>query len=156
MRLYVHNPGSMEVLAIEDADANVSLSELIAVVDGDFVFVDDKGEPVDITFTLTEISVAIDTHHHHVHRHPCKAITVEVVYNGRPVTIDGAPNVRIEEILMRAIADLGIDPISAADLVLRLPGTDHDISGSTFIGELVPRGECSLKLNLLAGSREHG
>jgi ribosomal protein L32 len=146
----------MEVTHIDEADANVSLSELIVVVEGDFVFVDDKGEPVDIALTLIEIAVAADTHHHHIHHHSCKAIKVDITYNGRPVSMSVTPNLRVEDVLLQAIADFGIDPVSAADLVLRLPGTDQDISGSTFIGELVPRGDCTLKLNLLPGSREHG
>lgn len=156
MRLYVHSPGSNEVTAIENADANTSLGEQISIAEGDFVFVDDNNDPVDITLTLTQITITVEKHHHHVHHHPCKEIKVEVMYNGRPVFINAVPNGRIEDVLMRAIAELGIDPVSAADLVLRVPGTDQDLSGSTFVGELLPRGDCSLVLNLLAGNREHG
>jgi len=158
MRLYIHRPGE-EVSLLDNVDPTVSLETLVEVAEGDFVFLDNNGEPVDIKVTLVELIEVIsrsDQPHHHVHHHPCRSISVEVVYNGRSVRVDGPPSMTAQTVLLQAIADFGIDPATGADLVLRRPGSDDDIPSSAPIGELVPRGECSLALDLRPGHREQG
>lgn len=158
MRLYNHRPGE-DVSLINDVDPQLPLETLIEVAEGDYVFLDDHGEPVDVRVKLVELIELTghdDRPHHHVHHHPCRRITVEVVYNGRTVRVEGPPNMTAEAVLLQAIADFGIDPATGADLVLRRPGSDDDISSSTPIGELVSRGECSLFVDLRPGHREQG
>jgi hypothetical protein len=159
VRLYIHAPGTADVVIMDEASPDARLSTLVEVVEGDFVFFDDGDEPVDIQLTLVEIiqgSGHQDHHHHHVHHHPCRKIMVGVVYNGRTKEVPAVPATLVETVLLRAISEFGIDPVTGADLVLLLPGSDDDLSGSKHIGELVGRGTCSLTLNLLPGHREQG
>jgi len=157
MRLYVHRPGSSEIEVVEDAPTDRPLGEvLVEVVEGDFVFVDDAGEPVDLQVTLVEIVEVGPRHHHHVHHHPCRSISVSVNYNGRLVDVGSRPNTTVEAVLTNAISAFGIDPVTGADLVLRVPGTDADLPASRHIGSLVARGTCSVTLNLVPGHREQG
>lgn len=157
MRIYIHSPGIEKIEIIEDVDLNSQFSDHITLGEGDFVFVDEQDVPIDYSIVISEIEISPhNSHHHHVHRHPCREISTTVSYNGRPVTITVRPNSRVGQVLDDAIARFEIDPVSGADLVLRLLGSTDDLSNSRFIGELVPRGSCSLELNLLAGHREHG
>jgi hypothetical protein len=156
MRLYVHRPGTSEIDVLEDVPTDVGLGEVILdVVEGDFVFLDDNGEPIDLRVTLAEL-VEVDVHHHHVHHHPCRSITVNVNYNGRPESIEARPNTTVETVLTSAISAFGIDPVTGADLVLRVPDTDADLPGSRHIGALVHRGSCLVILNMMPGHREQG
>ena len=156
MRIYIHSPGIETIEIIEDVDANFRLSDHITLGEGDFIFVDEQGVPIDCSIVIAEIEISPHNSHHHVHRHPCREISTEVSYNGRQVTITVRPNSRVGQVLDDAIARFEIDPVSGADLVLRLPGSNDDLSNSRFIGGLVSRGSCALELNLLAGHREHG
>jgi hypothetical protein len=158
MRLYLHTPGSLDVAVVEDVDPDANLSAIVEVGEGDFVFVDDGEEPVDVQLSIVEIlGVSRDEPgHHHVHRHPCREIIVEVVYNGRGRAIPARPGTHVETLVLRAISEFGIDPVTGADLVLRFPGSDDDLPSSECVGSLVVPGSCSLTLNLLPGHREQG
>jgi hypothetical protein len=159
MRLYVHDPGEEEVAVIEDVSPEVQLASMIEVIDGDYVFFDEDDAPVDLQMTLIEIFQVRgleQRHHAHVHRHPCLRIAVEVIYNGVTKPVPAVPGSLVEKVLLRAVSEFGIDPVTGADLVFRIPGTNDDLPGSERIGRLTPRGTCSLTLNLLPGHREHG
>ncbi len=157
MRLYIHRPGTNDIDTLKDAPTDTPLGQiLVDVVEGDFVFVDDNGEPVDLQIALIEIVEVGSRHHHHVHHHPCRSISVSVSYNGRFEDVGATPNTTVEDVLTNAISAFGIDPVTGADLVLRLPGTDADLPASRHIGSLVPRGICSVTLNLVPGHREQG
>jgi hypothetical protein len=159
MRLYIHHPGSPEVSVVEDASPDARVATLVDVVEGDFVFFDDGDDPVDIQLTLAEVVRGFaeeDRHQHHVHHHPCRQIAVEVVYNGRTKEVPARAGTQVETVLLRAISEFEIDPVTGADLVLRLPGSADDLGGTTHVGTLVPRGRCTLTLNLLPGHREQG
>jgi hypothetical protein len=157
MRIYVHGPGSSEVVVLDEAPTDRRLSDLVEILDGDYVFLDDEDEPVDIQLSLVAI-VRTDepTHHHHLHHHPCRQITVVVFYNGMNKEVPASAGTRVESVLLRAISLFGIDPVTGADLVLRRQGTEADLPPSTHIGSLVPRGSCTISLNLLPGHREQG
>jgi len=139
MRLYVHRPGTSKIDVLEEVATDVALGEVIVdVVEGDFVFLDDNGEPIDLQVTVAELVTTGVRHHHHVHHHPCRSITVNVNYNGRLQGVGATPNTTVETVLTSAISAFGIDPVTGADLVLRIPGTDADLPGSLHIGVLVP------------------
>lgn len=158
MRLYLHTPGTSDVAIVEDVDPDATLSTVVEIIEGDFVFIDDGDEPVDIQLSIVEILEVSrdDPGHHHVHHHPCHEIVVQIVYNGREKIIPARPGTLVETALLRAISEFGIDPVTGADLVLRLPGSDDDLPGSDRVGSLVGRGNCALTLNLLPGHREQG
>lgn len=76
-----------------------------------------------------------------------------MTYGGAPQILNVAPSTRIQALQARALQAFGIDPVTGATLVLRLPGTESDLPGST---HLTGRGECRLALNLLPSTREAG
>jgi hypothetical protein len=157
VRIYIHRPGTNDIDVLEDAPTDVPLVQvLVDVVEGDFVFIDDNGEPIDLQITLIEIVEVGTRHHHHVHHHPCRSISVSVNYNGRVEDVGATPNATVEAVLTSAISAFGIDPVTGADLVLRVPGSDSDLPGSRHIGSLVPRGTCTATLYLVPGHREQG
>jgi hypothetical protein len=168
MRLYIHSPGTAEVTVIEDVAPDTRVDAVVEVVEGDYVFLDDDDEPINVQLTIAALVQNSEHgdrqhhhqhhhhHHHHVHHHPCLKLEVGVVYNGQTKSVPAVPGTLIETVLLRALAAFEIDPVTGADLVLRLPGSDDDLPGSKHVGELIQRGSCSVTLNLLPGHREAG
>ena len=153
IRLYLHSPD--HEIEIIEVTGTARVRDVITVEE-DLIFLDGNDEPVDIDLTLIEIVTDSGQHHHHVHKHPCRRITVEVTYGGLTKTLEAAPSSPIESLRLRAVHDFGIDPVTGATLVLRLPGTDADLPGNGYLTELVLRRHCSLALNLLPSGREAG
>ena len=80
-----------------------------------------------------------------------------VFYNGRQVSRAFGPGSTIERVLAWAVGTDGfnIDPTTAHDLVLRLPGQPEDLDPSTHVGTLAPNGG-ELALDLLPSARFAG
>lgn len=154
MRLYLHVAGQ-DVQLMENVDPAARICDVVPVAD-ELVFVDDDEEPVAVEVTLHEVLLDRNARHLHLHRHPCRRIAVKVTYGGAPQILNVAPSTRIQALQARALQAFGIDPITGATLVLRLPGTESDLSGSTHLSDLTRRGECRLTLNLLPSIREAG
>jgi hypothetical protein len=158
VRIYNHQPDS-DTTVIDDIEETATVASLLEVADTDYVFLDDDDEPIRIDVAIVEVLRGRGRepgHHHHIHRHSCRTITVSVTYGGALRRILAAPNTPVATITTEALTAFQIDPVTGADLVLRVPGSDSDLSDSTCIGSLTHGRDCAADLNLLPAHREAG
>lgn len=153
MRLHVHSGKDGEVRTVADAAADSSLADHVELGDGMFVFVvDDIGRELETTGQLAD---TFGEGAGRVVTHPGRQITVEVHYAGNTAALTVSPGARLAAIRDQAISQLGIDPASAADLGLRLPGGTEDLPLDKPIASIA-RGANDVDLELVALVRPQG
>jgi hypothetical protein len=111
------------------------------------------GLEIDIERTVVEIFGELPGH---VITHRCHTVAVTVSYAGQDVELTVHPAVRVKDLRVKAIEALQLDAASSADLVLRLPGETTDLAASHPIGAYVPKGTCSLIVDLVHVVRPQG
>jgi hypothetical protein len=153
MRLHAYEAGSRTATTYPEVGPGTRLRELVIM--GTDVVAYQVGNDVEVDVELT-VSEIFGDGPGHVIVHPCREITVTVDYAGTDKTIKARPSERIGDVRTRAISELGLDPQSSADLVLRLPGTAEELPDASPIGAYVPRGTCALTLDLVHASRPQG
>jgi hypothetical protein len=153
MRIHTYSAGSETATTHPEVSPSTRLRELVISETDTVAYQVGNDVEVDVELTVTEI---FGDGNGHVIVHPCREITVTVDYAGTDKVIRARPSARIGEIRSRAIAELGLDPQSSADLVLRLPGTTEELPEASPVGAYVPRGTCALTLDLVHASRPQG
>lgn len=153
MRLHVHSGQDGTVHTIADAPTDSSVADHVDFPAGAHVFaVDDTGRELDATDRLVD---AFSEGTGRVVTHPGRQITVAVHYAGAAATLTVSPGVRLAVIREQAISQLGIDPASAADLGLRLPGGTEDLPLDKPIASIA-KGADRVDLELVALVRPQG
>ncbi|WP_292836612.1 hypothetical protein [Microbacterium sp.] len=153
MRLHVHSGKDGQVRTVEDAAAESSLGDHVELKEGMSVFaVDDTGRELD---TTDQLGATFDEGTARVVTHPGRQITVEIHYAGNSASLTVSPGVRLAAIRGQAISQLGIDPASAADLGLRLPGGTEDLPLDKPIASIANGGN-HVDLELVALVRPQG
>jgi len=153
MRLHVHSGEDGQVRTVPDAASESSLADHVELKAGVFVFaVDDTGRELDPSFQLAD---TFGEGTGRVVTHPGRQITVEVHYAGATASTTVSPGGRLAAIREQAISQLGIDPASAADLGLRIPGGTEDLSLDRPIASIA-KGANHVDLELVALVRPQG
>jgi len=116
------------------------------------IFIEDEGEPLDVTILVHEH--AHQRKVHHVHR--CKEIKVTVNYQAVPEHHRFPPATRIEKVLHWAVKKFKIDPTIAPEMALALTGTVNELPGGAHIGRYAKHDHCSVELDLIRGDIHQG
>jgi len=152
MRLHVHDQDG-RVRTIPEAPADSTVADHVDLTPGLHAFeVGDTGQELDATDQLAD---TFGEGTGRVVTHPGRQITVEVHYAGATVTLTVSPGMRLAVIREQAISQLGIDPASAADLGLRLPGGTEDLPLENPIASIA-KGANHVDLELVALVRPQG
>lgn len=155
MRLYLHSPGC-EVAVLEAAEDS-KLRDLFEINDA-LIFLE-ADEPVDVDLTLAEAiqrAGHVGRRHQHVHKHHCRRVEVGVNYGGVTKDVASAPSAVLEQVRSHAVRAFQIDPVTAATMVLRIPGKNADLPGSEHLSDLLEPDTCRVELNLVPSGREAG
>lgn len=153
MRLHVHSGQHDQVQTVPDAAAHSAIADYVDLTVGVLVFaVDDTGRELDPTSRLADV---FDGGTGRIVTHLGREITVVIDYAGTSATLTVSPGTRLAAIRETAIAQLGIDPASAADLGLRSPGGAEDLPLDKPIAS-VAKGASHVALELVALVRPQG
>lgn len=153
MRIHTYSPGAGGAVTHADVAPDVVLHQLLVVETNEYVY--RVGDEVEIDVEQTVVDI-IDEEVVHVIAHPCRSVTVTVGYAGDDKDISVHPAAHIKRLRAKAIEVFDIDPASAADLVLRLPGSNNDLPLQHPVGTYVPRGTCGLTVDLVHAVRAQG
>lgn len=151
MRIYVHDASGAHTLDLDDPAT--PLTKAVPVDGQERLWPENSDEPLLADATVADIG---NGRTGHVHRGR-GLITVTVTYNGLVESRDFGPGTTIERLFEWVTGRRGfnVDPAAAADLVLRLPGTEDDLDPGTHIGTLVSKAK-ALALDLLPAQRFAG
>src|SRR6266496_1658795 len=134
MRIHTYAAGSQSAVTHPEVAPDVRLRGLVIIEAGEAAYrIGDEAE-VDVEVTVSEI---FGEGPGHVIVHHCREIAVTISYAGADKVITVRPSARIEEIRTEAIKVLGQDPLSSADLVLRLPGSAEELPDTSPVGAFV-------------------
>ena len=153
MRIHTYAAGADAPVTHPDVEPGVRLRELVVVEADERVYRVGGATEIDIDVTVIEL---FGTDPGHVIVHPCREITATVSYTGNDKVVTAHPSAHVRDVRAKAIAEFGLDAGSSADLVLRLPGSTADLVLSTPIGAYVPKGTCSVTLDLVHLVRPQG
>jgi hypothetical protein len=153
MKVHAYEPGNPAAVTHPDTDGETRLRELVVIEAKEAVYQVGGTTVVDMDLTITEI---FGEGPGHVIVHPCPEITVTVDYQGRSVKQEARPSERLSDIREKAVRELPLPPGQAVDLVLRLPGSTEELPEGSPVGAYVPRGDCSLTLDLVHATRPQG
>ncbi len=150
---FIHGDESEELIKIRDNEVPREVRDLLTDAD-DLIWVIDEDEPLALDVVLTDLAKGRRT----LIRHRCKKVNVTVQYNGLESVFRLAPSRKIKAVIRKALADpkFEIDPTSAAELELRIPGADEALDGPLPIGRFVRKGKCELLLLVVVAVRHAG
>lgn len=150
---YIHGDDSEGVIKIKDDEIPREARDLLTEAD-DVLWVLDEDEPLALNTVLSELEKGRRV----LVRHRCRKVNVTVRYNGLESVYRLAPSRKFKAVIRKALADaqFEIDPTSAGDLELRVPGTEEALDIATPIGRYVPKGKCELVLILIVAIRHAG
>lgn len=153
MRIHTYTAGTRGAVTDPDVSPETRVRDLVTVEVDELVYrVGDEAE-LDIELTIVEI---FGPEPGHLIVHHCREIAVTVSYAGTETQLTVHPATHLKQVRARAIAALGLDAGSSADLILRLPGSTEELSATNPIGTYVPKGTCALTLDLLHLVRPQG
>jgi hypothetical protein len=153
MPIHVHGDDTEGVVTIDDVGQK-KVSDLCAHED-EWIWVLDEDAPLDPETPLAEL---VASHRIELVKHRCRKINVTVSYNGLEAVFRVPPALKIRALVRKSlkVPEFEIDPSSAADLELRLPGTEEGLDSSLPIGRFVGNGKCELALNLVSAIKHAG
>lgn len=153
MTIHLHGDAAEGVRAVEDSTV-VTIGDLFVDPD-DLIWVIDEEDPLDPGILIVDLVAARKIE---LVKHRCKKINVSVSYNGIEAIIRVAPSRKLRAVIRQSIkiAEFQIDPGSAADLELRLPGSEEGLDSSLPVGRLVANGKCEIELILAPAVRHAG
>jgi hypothetical protein len=150
---YIHGDDSESVIKIKDSELPREVRDLLDDAE-DLLWVLDEDEPLALDAVLLDLEKTRRV----LVRHRCRKVNVTVQYNGLESVFRVSPSRKFKAVIRKTLADpkFEIDPTSAADLELRIPGTDEALDASTPIGRYVRKGKCELVLILVVAVRHAG
>lgn len=158
VQIYLHGENTQES-KLTDVPENATAEEIVIIYKGLF------GQPtaVEEIFIFHEnsehLSHAHGPHqfHHrkHVHAHRCKTVIVRVSYNGVVKTIKASPATTGSVLLEKAADAFGINPVDAANLLLRL-ADNRDIQTTDHLGSFVSHKDCTAVISLVPNPQIKG
>lgn len=156
MRTLLHTSDpATPLLDLGDLDPAARLVDVVAVRD-ELLFLEDAPDPLDPHRTIAELVVVEQVEILHLHRHRRHRVEVDVRYHGRRVQDRYAPSATLRRVERHAVRELGIAGADAADLVLRLRGSDADLDPEDHVGTLAgPEGH-AVALDLVPAHRFAG
>lgn len=143
MRIHIHEAGGVVPVTHSDVSPETPLRELIDLGLDERVYRVGSSEEIDLDETVVDI---FGSENGHVIRHPSREITIDVSYTGATAKLEVAPSTRVKTVLAEAIAALRIDPSSAVDLTLRVPGSDEDLDSTKPVGAYARKGHLAVDL----------
>jgi len=137
-----------------EVEPGARLREVLVIeTDDELVYrVGDESE-IDLDVTVAEV---FGQEPGHLITHSCRKVAVTVVYAGAEKIVKVHPAVRLRKVRAKAVDEFDIEPADAADLALRLPGRDQDLDLAMPVGAIVPKGTCSVSLDLVHTVRPQG
>jgi hypothetical protein len=172
---YIHSRGTKPIVAV--GAPHHTLKEVLVrfgievdAPEGSFVFVgecvealDEPAEvddgvdahaPVDVSLTLEVLEVE---KHLHVHHHTCRHIAVEVAFLDSLKRHRFSPATPIKVVTEWARNKFpSLDPVAAADYVLRIVGTKVQPRAEDHLGEIVAKGTCAISFELVKDATHLG
>ncbi|WP_328855384.1 hypothetical protein OHB01_12620 [Microbispora hainanensis] len=136
-----------------DIAPGTPLNEIVAVGSGSLAYGFDQDEALDVTKTVEELFGGGNVH---VIVHSCREVRVTVTYGGSSRIVQAKPGWRVAKVRREAINAFQIDEASAAELVLRLPGSGEELPETDPIGGYAAEGTCSVALDLAPHVRAQG
>jgi len=153
MRIHTYTAGVEAAVTHPDVASDVQLRVLLVVEAEEQVFRVGDDVEVDVELTVGELFGADPGH---VVAHHCRKITMTASYAGQDRIITVHPAVHVKQARAKAIEEFKLDAASSADLVLRLPGSSNDMVETNPLGAYVPKGTCSLTVDLVHQVRAQG
>jgi hypothetical protein len=106
----------------------------------------DTHAPVDITLTVEVLELK---RHRHVHFHQCRYVAVSVNFNGATKQRKFSPATTVGIVARSARKKFRLDPVAAAEYVLRICKSTEQPRADKHLGELVKPTECSICFDLV-------
>lgn len=153
MRVHTYSAGSQAAVTHPDVPAGTILRDLVALADGDRLYLVGDDTELDTERTAGE---AFGDHPGHVIGHHCREIAITITYAATDKLVTARPSTLVKEVRAKAISEFGLSPAESADLVLRLPGSPEELITTNPIGAYVPKGSCALTLDLVHAIRPQG
>ena len=143
MRIHIHEAGGTVPVTHSDVSPETPLRAIIDIGLDERVYRVGSSEEIDLDQTVVEF---FGSENGHVIRHQAREITIDVSYTGATAKLEVTPSTRVKTVLTEAIAALRIDPSSAVDLTLRVPGSDEDLDSTKPIGAYARKGHLAVDL----------
>jgi hypothetical protein len=153
LRLHVYEAGNTTPASHTDVAREATLREILVIEETETVYRVGSEEILDLDIELIALFPDGPAH---VIKHHCSEVEVTISYAGTPVELKVPPATHAQKVRADAIAALGISPANAADLELRIPGTEEDLNPAKPIGAYVAKGICTLTLDLVHIVRPQG
>ena len=153
MRVHTYSAGTEAAVTHPEVAPHVRLRELLVVEVDERVY--RLGDDVEIDIDLTVIEL-FGSDPGHVVVHGCREVTVTASYAGQDKIVTVHPALHVKRVRAKAIEAFKLDAATSADLVLRLPGATTDMVLTNPIGAYVPKGTCSVTVDLVHQVRPQG
>jgi len=152
MRIHTYSAGGGAATTVE-AEPTTTLREILVIEAEERVYRVGNETEVDLELTVVEL---FGERPGHVLRHPCRTVAVTVTYGGIDTVIKEHPAALLRTVRTKAIDEFKIPPSDAADLVLRLAGSDVDLSLIEPVGAVTAQHTCAAALDLVHPFRPQG
>jgi hypothetical protein len=153
MRVHVYGPGASGARS-QEVEPETRLGDLLVLADGERAYPMEEDTELDPNLS---VAVALGAGPGHVVISACRKIIVTVTYGGVDKQVDVNPSARLRRVRKLAIDKaFEISANDAADLVLRLPGSDQDLDLASPVSSIVPQGSCSVVVDLVHATRPQG
>lgn len=151
--LYIHRCGEKRIELVTVTET-MTVAEAVRLEDGEFVWVEEADEELQVSVTLVEAGIP---HRGHVHVNRCRKIEVTVAYNGTSKEHTFAPAAKVARVRKWALSKQGFDltPTDAADLVLVFAGTTVKPDLTDHVGSFVSD-DCKVAFDLVPKPRTEG
>ena len=153
VRIHIYSAGGQAAVTHPDVQPGTPLRELVALQDGNRLYV--VGQDAEIAPGSTAGEIFGDQPGHLIAHH-CHQIAITAVYSSRDELVKAHPSTLVRDVRTEAIKEFPLSPAEAADLVLRLPGSTEDLVATNPIGMYVPEGTCAVTVDLVHAIRPQG
>jgi hypothetical protein len=153
LRVHTYLAGAQAAVTHPDVAPGTPLHNLLAPQNGDRLYVVGQEAEID---PAREVGQIFGDQPGHVIAHHCHQIEITVDYSTRDKLVTAHPSTLVEDVRAKAIEKFEFSPAESADLVLRLPGSTEDLVATSPIGAYVPKGICTLTVDLVHAVRPQG
>lgn len=152
MRVHVYESGASGARS-EEVPPETRLGDLLVLEEGERAYLIEEDAELDLRLT---VAAALGAGPGHLVISACRKIVVTVTYGGLDKEVRVNPSARLRRVRKLAISEFEISANDAADLVLRLPGGTQDLDLASPVGSIVPKGTCSVVVDLAHATRPQG